>query len=57
MRTVEVPEGCKAIIVSDQLLSQYERWVYLGNVEARVVPTDDRLVVDVEARRVGMRTK
>jgi hypothetical protein len=50
---VAVPRGSKAIIVSDQLLAQYEDWTAIPeNVQARVVPTDDPHVVDLQSRIV-----
>ncbi len=48
---IEVPPGAKAIIVHDQLLAQYEDWTAVPeNVQARVVPTDNPNVVDVQSR-------
>lgn len=50
---IEVPPGSKAIIVSDQLLAQFEGWTGVPETcQARVVPTDNPHVVDVESRYV-----
>jgi hypothetical protein len=50
---VAVPHGFKAIIVSDQLLAQFEDWTPVPETcQARVVPTDNPHVVDVESRYV-----
>jgi len=58
-RTIEVPEGCKAILVSDQLLARYADWTEIHGCEARVTsirggeiePSD--LIVDVQTRYVA----
>lgn len=55
-RTIEVPEGCKAIIVSDQLLARYEDWTRIDGVEVRVTGGASEaaaLIVDVQARYVA----
>ena len=50
---VPVPHGSKAIIVSDQLLAQYEDWTVVPeNIQARAVPTDNPNVVDIQSRIV-----
>ena len=54
IRTVEVPEGSKVIIVSEQLLERYQDWARLPDLtEARVVATENAAVVDVLTRYVA----
>ena len=58
MRTISVPDGCKVIIVSDQLLEQFADWKPLtapapyDRIEAKASTTDDPLIVDVQTRYV-----
>lgn len=50
-----MPEGCKAIIVSDQLAARFVDWRTFspdehGVIECRVIQADDVLTADVECR-------
>jgi hypothetical protein len=51
-----VPDGCKAIIVTDQLLEQFKDWQPLtapapySRIEAKASPADDSLVVEMQTR-------
>lgn len=58
-RLVEVPEGCRAVFVTEQLAARYADWqgvvapapFYL--IEAKVVSTESPLIIDVQTRYVG----
>lgn len=60
-RTIEVPEGCKAVLVSDQFLDRYTEWTAViprniphpyTNIEIKVEPIDE-LLIDVATRYVS----
>jgi len=56
MRTVVVPDGYKAILITDQLAAHYTDWTALTapapytHIEAKASPTKDPLVLDVQTR-------
>ena len=55
-RTITVPDGCKAVLVTDQLAEQWTDWQAISarapytRVEAKATATDDPLVLDVRTR-------
>lgn len=59
--TIEVPDGCVAVIVTEQLRDTFADWTRVGpppndvgysGVEVKVVPTDNPAIWDVQSRYV-----
>lgn len=50
-RTIDVPEGWKAVFVSDELCEQYADWALVHPCEARM--TVDGVTVDCETRYIA----
>lgn len=59
-RTVEVPEGCKAVFVTDQMVERYADWMLVGTCELKATSLDggpvgpSDLVIDVQSRYVAL---